>query len=150
MISIKHLTPKKLFLAILILWLSAATQTVSASGRHFHGPRVSFSVGIGFGPFGYPYRSYYGRNYYPAPYYPYQSLYFPEVMVSTIVTPAPVYVRQNEVVVARPSQSAQIQPELSTNGSDWYYCHNPDGFYPSIKACPSGWQRVASQAPADR
>lgn len=150
MISIKHINLKKMLMASMILAMFAAAQTASASDRHFHGPRISFGLGIGFGPFGYPYPTVYSRNYYPAPYYPYQSVYYPEVLVSTLVTPAPVYVSQNEVVVKRPLQSTQIQPEVSNNGSDWYYCHNPDGFYPSIKACPSGWQRVPAQAPADR
>ena len=150
MISIRHLNYTKLFMATMLLTLSAATQTVAASDRHFRGPRISFGFGIGFGPFAYPYPSAYSRNYYPASYYPYQSIYYPEVMVETVVTPAPVYVRQTEVVSTRPLQSQQIQPEVSVNGGDWYYCHKPDGFYPSIKACPSGWQRVLAQAPADR
>jgi len=137
-------------MATIILALSAATQTVSASDRHFHGPRISFGFGIGIGHLGYPYPSKYSRNDYPASNSPYQSMYYPEVLVSTVVTPAPVYFRQTEVVSTRTLQSAQIQPEVSINGSDWYYCHNPDGFYPSIKACPSGWQRVPAQAPADR
>lgn len=150
MISIRHINHSKLFMATIILTLFAAAQTASASERHFHGPRISFGFGIGFGPFGHPYPSTYGRNYYQAPYYPYQSVYYPAVMVSTIVTPAPVYVRQSEIVSTRPVQSTQIQPEVRANGGDWYYCHNPDGFYPSIKACPSGWQRVPAQAPSDR
>ena len=150
MISIRHLKNTKLFLATIILTMSAATQTVSAADRHFHGPRISFGFGIGIGHFAYPYPSLYSRNYYPASYYPYQNMYYPEALVSTVVAPAPVYVRQTEVVNTRPLPNNQIQPEVSTNGSDWYYCHKPDGFYPSIKACPSGWQRVPAQAPADR
>lgn len=150
MISIKHLKHTKLFAMTMMLTLLAATQTVAAGDRHFHGARLSFGLGIGFGPFDYPYPSVYRRNYYPMPYYPYQSMYYPEVLVSTVATPTPVYVRQTEVVSTRSWQNTQIQPEVSTNGSDWYYCHNPDGFYPSIKACPSGWQRVQAQTPTDR
>lgn len=150
MISMRHLNYARLVMAMIILAMSAATQTVSASERHFHGPRLSFGFGIGVGPFVYPYPSAYSRNYYPVSNYPYQSMYYPEVMVGTVDTPTPVYVRRTEVVSTRPLQSSQIQPEVSTNGSDWYYCHNPDGFYPAIKACPSGWQRVPAQAPADR
>ena len=150
MISIRHLKNTKLFLATMILITSAASQTTLAAERHFHGPRVSFGLGIGIGHFGYPYPSLYSRNYYYAPYYPYQNVYYPEVIVSTIAPPTSVYVRRDEVVSTRPLQSTQIQPEVSTNGSDWYYCHNPDGFYPSIQACPSGWRRVPAQAPADQ
>ena len=150
MILTRHFNYSKLVMAMIILAISAATQTVTASERHFHGPRLSVGFGLGFGPFGYPDPVAYRHNYYPVSYYPYQSTYYPEVMVSTVITPTPVYVRHAESVSTRPLQSAQIQPEVSSNGSDWYYCHNPDGFYPSIKACPTGWQRVPAQAPADR
>lgn len=150
MISTKQITLTRLVFAILILAMCAATNTALAKDRHFHGPRISIGFGIGFAPFGYSYPLGYSRNYYPASYYPYQSIYYPEVLVSTVVTPAPVYVRQVDTGSTRPFQSSQIQPEVSANGSDWYYCHNPDGFYPSIKACPSGWQRVPAQVPSDR
>ena len=78
MISIRRLKNTKLFLATMILTMSALTQAVSATERHFHGPRISLGLGIGIGHFGYPY-----RNYYLSPYSPYQSVYYPEVMVST-------------------------------------------------------------------
>lgn len=149
MISTKQINLTRLILATLIFSLCAMTNPVSAKDRHFHGPRISIGLGIGFNPFGYSYPIGYSRNYYPSPYYPYQGIYYPEMMVSTVITPAPVYVRQGDSVSTAPI-SAQIQPEVSANGSDWYYCHKPDGFYPSIKACPSGWQRVPAQAPADR
>lgn len=148
MISTQQINLARLIFASLILSMCAATATVSAKGRHFHGPRISIGFGIGFAPFGYSYPLGYSRNYYPASYYSYQSIYYPEVMVSTVVAPTPVYVRQDDAVSTRPLQSTQ--PEISSNGSDWYYCHNPDGFYPSIKTCPSGWQRVPAQAPTNR
>jgi len=27
----------------------------------------------------------------------------------------------------------------------WYYCNSPQGYYPSVPACPSGWQTVPAQ-----
>ena len=130
----------------MILLACVSASNTWAHGRYF-GPRVSIGFGVGFGSYGYPFPIGYGRSYYPASYYPYQTVYYPEVMVETVATPAPVtvYVRQTN---GTPVSS--VQPATSTNGSDWYYCHNPDGFYPSIKACPGGWQRVPAQAPADR
>ncbi|MES2048257.1 MAG: hypothetical protein V4447_07645 [Pseudomonadota bacterium] len=148
MISTKQINLSRLIFAALVLSMCAATSTVSAKDRHFHGPRISIGFGIGFGPFGYGYPLGYSRNYYPAYYYPYQSNYYPEVMVSTVVAPTPVYVRPDDAVSTRSLPTTQA--EISTNDNDWYYCHNPDGFYPSIKTCPSGWQRVPAQAPADR
>lgn len=149
---------KKLLIIILLTLGSAMANSASAQGRHHghhSGPGVSWSIGLGLGILAYPYISY-SRNYYPG-YYPayyarYQSGYYPEVMVeTTVVTPAPgtVYVRRADAGTTLPEQSYSVQPS-ATSGSDWYYCHNPDGFYPSIKSCPSGWQRVPAQAPSDR
>ncbi|MDO8701507.1 MAG: hypothetical protein Q7J77_03690 [Undibacterium sp.] len=144
-------TVKQLLITMLML-ASVSTSSAWANGRH-HGPRIGFGfgtgiglgIGLGLGTLTYPSRINYSRNYYPGYYYPYQTTYYPEVLVETAVSPAPatVYVRQAETMTS-------VQPAVSANGSDWYYCHNPDGFYPSIKTCPSGWQRVPAQAPADR
>lgn len=98
MILTKHINSTRLILATLLLAICAATNTASANGVRFHGPRINIGFGIGFAPFGYAYPLGYSRNYYPASYYPYQSIYYPEVMVSTVVTPAPVYVRQDDTV----------------------------------------------------
>jgi len=27
----------------------------------------------------------------------------------------------------------------------WYYCENPQGYYPYIKSCPGGWMRVVPE-----
>jgi hypothetical protein len=33
----------------------------------------------------------------------------------------------------------------------WYYCDNPQGYYPYIKACPGGWMKVVPETvPPDR
>jgi hypothetical protein len=24
----------------------------------------------------------------------------------------------------------------------WYYCQNPQGYYPYVKSCPGGWTQV--------
>jgi hypothetical protein len=67
---------------------------------------------IGVG-FGFP-------LWYPAPYY-----YPPPVVVSR----APVtYIERREVSKA------------STDW--WYYCQQSSGYYPYVKTCPGGWQKV--------
>jgi hypothetical protein len=53
--------------------------------------------------------------WYPAPVYPYPDPYLP---------PA---------VTAPPS------------GQYWYYCPNPQGYYPYVTACPTPWQPVPAQ-----
>lgn len=151
----------KLILTTMILMLAASSIPAAAHGNSYRGPRVSFGIGIGITPFpGYyspysarPYysRPYYSGSYYGRPYYPYSNSYhyYPEVVVNTVISPTPttVYVQQPDYSSSyqnqyqAPSQPASVNPE--TGGNDWYYCHNPDGFYPAIRSCPAGWQRIA-------
>ncbi len=77
------------------------------------GPRVFFDIGI---PFGVAPAPWWGPPYayaYPAP--------------PVIVQPPPVY-----------EQAAPPAPSPTY----WYYCPNPQGYYPYISQCPSGWMRV--------
>jgi hypothetical protein len=85
---------------------------------HHGGAHVRFGVVIG-GPF-YPW------GYYPPyPYYPY-----PPAVVTVPVTP-PTYIEKGD---------AQAQPS-----GTWYYCAASRTYYPYVKECPAGWQRVAPQ-----
>jgi hypothetical protein len=55
------------------------------------------------------------------------------------------------VVVQQPSDEyvQQPAPQSEETGS-WYYCQDPEGYYPYVKQCPNGWLKVApSPAPAD-
>lgn len=62
--------------------------------------------------------------YYPEPYY-----YYPPTVA---VQPSPpVYIEQ-----------AQPAPQQY-----WYFCQNPQGYYPYVKECSSTWQRVLPQPP---
>lgn len=67
------------------------------------------------------------------PYYSYAPVYYPQPVV---VAPAPqvVYVEQAPPVVAPPAAQQY-----------WYYCGNPQGYYPNVQACPGGWQKVLPQ-----
>jgi hypothetical protein len=78
-------------------------------------------LGLGFYGLGYGY-PYYGGYGYPA------------TVVTAPVTP-PVYIQQTPPVTQRAP-------------GYWYYCTHPAGYYPYIKACPSGWQPVAPTPPA--
>lgn len=93
-------------------------------GHHWHGhPRVRADIVIGglFGPW-WPRPHYYG--YRPQPY-----VYGPPV----IVQEPPVYIQQ--------------EPEASDY---WYYCTDPQGYYPYISQCRSSWlQVVPPQGPPD-
>jgi hypothetical protein len=98
-------------------------------GGHWHG-----SVGLYFGAplFGYGYGYGYGYPYYYPPYYPpYYSSYYPPVQQ------APVYVEQDPQGAPSAQQSAPA--------GYWYYCADSRAYYPYVKECPAGWQRVAPQ-----
>ncbi|QXE90661.1 hypothetical protein [Geomonas subterranea] len=90
----------------------------SHSGGYFSG---SVYIGPGWGywdPFFYPY-------YYTYPAYPYY--YTP---------PA---------VVAPQEPQEYISPDTTTGDEQtgyWYYCRKPEGYYPYVDRCPSGWMKV--------
>ena len=93
-----------------------------------------FGFGLYLGAPFYPY------SYYPYPYpYAYPYGYYPP----TVVTPAqpPVYIEQGT-----PQEAPQQAPAESDNYY-WYHCDKPDGYYPYIKQCPGGWQKVAPTPP---
>jgi hypothetical protein len=82
------------------------------------------SVGIWVGPGWvdpYPYYSY--------PYYPYYR-------------EPPIIVQQPEVYVQpAPAPAPTQQP------SYWYFCKEPQGYYPYVNKCPSGWMKVVPTPP---
>jgi len=105
-----------------VLTLSAvllgATASAPALAWH-HGGNVRFGVVIG-APF-YPW-------YYP-PYYP-PAYYYPPAVPAA----PPTNVEQGGAHAA-PSQQS----------SYWYYCTESKTYYPYVKECPGGWQRVTPQ-----
>jgi hypothetical protein len=105
------------------LVLAAVLLGVAASGSALawgHGPHVRFGVVLG-GPF------WWGPPYY-APYYPPPYYYFPPV-----VTAPPVYVERGGAHAAARRQT------------HWYYCAASRSYYPYVRECPGGWQRVATK-----
>jgi len=96
-----------------------ATAHARRGGHGGNGPRV----GIGFwvGPGWWPY-------YYPSYYYPY---YYPP--------DPPVIIQQPEIYT---------QPQAQETPLYWYYCKEPQGYYPYVKECPSGWMKVVPTPPA--
>ena len=53
-------------------------------------------------------------------------------MVVVRPEPPPVYIEQQEA----PAEATQQY---------WYYCPSGKGYYPYVKECPEGWQRVLPQ-----
>ncbi len=104
--------------AIIAFLAAFAALAVSAPAAAHGRGRVTFGLHIGV-PLGY-----YG--YYPPPYY-----YFPYYPPSVVVVPREptTYIERDSA----PSSDAQ---------SYWYYCPDSSTYYPYVKQCPGGWQKV--------
>ena len=94
-----------------------------ASAPASAGGRVVIGVGFGFPVWGWGAPWYYA----PPPYY-----YQPQVIYSS----PPVYVERQDAVADRAQDW-------------WYYCKQSRGYYPYVKTCPSGWQRVSPVPPPE-
>lgn len=87
-------------------------------------------VGVYVGP-------YWGPGYYGSPYYypPYPT-YYPPVVVQR--ADPPVYIQQAP-------QPEPVRVESAPQAGYWYYCVAAKAYYPYVKECPAGWQKVAPQ-----
>lgn len=115
---------------ILLAGVTLAVATVAAAGaadaawvhRGFYGPRVFIGPSIGFGL--------YAPYYYPPVYY----------------APPPVVVQQG--YAAAPAAPAPEAAAPAATPGYWYYCNNPQGYYPYVRQCDAQWQTVpANPAP---
>jgi hypothetical protein len=103
---------------ILLLVLAVASGTALAHGRG--GARLS--LGFHFGvPLGY--------YYYPPPVY----YYYPPAPVVVQPPAPPVYMERSDVI-----------PETA---GTWFFCRESNSYYPYVRECPGGWQRVPAQPP---
>jgi len=82
--------------------------------------RTFVAVGVGV-PLGY---GYYDPFWYPPP---------------VVYAPPPVYYAP-PVVVQQPAPTF-VAPQAQS----WYYCDNPQGYYPYVANCASGWRQVPAQ-----
>jgi hypothetical protein len=101
---------------------------------HFHGGCCRVAVGFFFGPgfvYGYP--------FYPYPY----SYYYPYWPVTAGAYPAEAtqYVEQGQD--GQPESGSRVAPQATY----YYHCARPVGYYPYVKACPGGWERVPTEPP---
>jgi hypothetical protein len=101
------------------------------------------SIGLYFGPglYGYPYP--YAGYGYPYAAYPYSSYYpgYPYGPTADGVSSSNQYVEQGQ------DGQADAGPGAAPQASYWYQCRNPEGYYPYVRTCPGGWQRVPAQPP---
>ena len=112
---------KRLTLGILVALLAATSGPALAGGGHHGHGHSHLSLGFTFGvPLFSPW-------YYPPPAY-----YYPAPVVVQPSSP-PIYVERSDVV-----------PE---GAGSWFFCRESNGYYPYVKQCPGGWQRVPAQPP---
>ncbi|HTT07176.1 MAG TPA: hypothetical protein VMH34_00055 [Gammaproteobacteria bacterium] len=116
----------------------AAGHGHGGGGFHGHGGGFHHGGGSHFGFYigapwfwGWPY-SYYPYPYY-SPYY-YSPYYYPPVSQMYDQEP-PVYVQRNDTQAATPPANY------------WYYCSDPQGYYPYVQNCSVSWMQVVPQAP---
>ena len=125
----------KVLLAIALTLGAVGGGTAWADHGH---SRVTFGINLGVPivPWRYPPPYYYPPYYYP-PYPPVVAL--PAYPNAVAVQPsAPVYVEKGSDAAGPSAPSSNY----------WYYCPNPQGYYPYVTECPSGWMTVLPQAPA--
>ncbi|MHB1334129.1 MAG: hypothetical protein ACYCY1_16185 [Sulfuriferula sp.] len=118
----------KVALMLGFLVFGSIASSVSMADRDDWHDHVGF--GINFGPvWGYP-------GYYPQPYYyPAPSYYYPPPVVAAPAQP-PVYIEKGDEGASPPQSSF------------WYYCANPQGYYPYVRHCSGRWQAVPPQPPS--
>lgn len=111
-----------LALTLLLTGLLAVEPAFAWRGGHRGHSGVRLGIVIGAPIVGW--HAFYPRPYYYPAYYP---AYYPPV----VVQPQPsVYIEQQA-------------PQPAANY--WYYCAGSRAYYPYVKECPGGWQRVAPQ-----
>lgn len=101
-------------------------------GHRYYGGGPRIFVGGYFGFPWFPYYPYpYGYYFYGYPYYYHYPYAYP---------PSPDYPYTSD---QPPVYSEQEQPRY------WYYCRDPEGYYPYVTSCPGGWTRVNPVPPGE-
>ena len=116
---------------ILFAGIAAAIAAVAVSGSAeaawrggFWGPRVFIGPTFGFGVY--------------APYWVPPPVYY---------APPPVVVQQG--YAAPPAQQAPAAMAPPAASGNWYYCNNPQGYYPYVRQCNGQWQTVPANPDGD-
>ncbi|MBI1965542.1 MAG: hypothetical protein HYS46_04770 [Betaproteobacteria bacterium] len=122
---------KVALLSAAVLVGAMASAAAIAHGGHHHHSRARVGVFIGAPVF-------YAPWYYHPPYYYYPPYYYPPTVV---VPPSPpVYIEQGQA----PAPAAPAQ----RSDHYWYYCPEAKAYYPYVRQCAGGWQRVVPQPPS--
>ena len=143
----KKLLPT-VFLAITVLFISPSAGHASKTGTFIS---AHYKAGYGHGYRhggrhhyrGHHYRGYHhkghhyrGHHYRGSRYYFRGSFVFPWYPYS-YYSPPPVIIQKEPPVYVQPEQQVE---------NYWYYCPDPQGYYPYIRNCESGWMKVVPDA----
>lgn len=105
------------FIVLLALLLAIPWMSYAGHGHYGHGHHGGTRVFIG-GSFWFGPPPFWGpRYYYGGPVY---------------YAPPPVIVQPSTRYIERGQEETEY----------WYYCENPQGYYPYIRSCPGGWMKV--------
>lgn len=129
----KTIAPVALAVAAALPSTAALADGYRHHGHHGHGGHFGFYIGAPiWGPSYYPYEPAYA--------------YYPPTRVITVPAAPTVYVERAAppVYVERDAYSA-----APSGQSDWwYYCGSSRSYYPYVRECRDGWQRVAPLPPS--
>lgn len=115
-------TFRAVVVAALALCAAAASAPAFAERWHGHGWHGHSRVHLGL---------YLGDPFFWGPYPYYSPYYYPP----TVVVPQspPVYIEQGA--------------QAPAGQGWWYFCRESNAYYPYVKHCPGGWERVSPQPP---
>ncbi len=110
---------------VLMATVTASSAALAYRGGHHHhhrhgGARIGLSIGVPL--LGAPLGGY-GYGYYA-----------PSTTIVRVPAEPTVYVERGDGEVSGPASDGY-----------WYYCRNPDGYYPSVRQCSGDWQRIPAQ-----
>ena len=106
-----------------------------------------FGLGVAAGAIlSYPYYSY--------PYYPYYSYpYYDPYVYAPAYSPRVIYRQRGDAYTDEEGYSEPATTRSSSGGT-WYYCRQSNAYYPYVKRCSGGWEKVPaippSSGPEDR
>lgn len=113
----------QIVLALMIVILAVSQPAHADRGGHGRHGGGHVGVGVYLGP------GWWGPGWWEPYYYPYYPYYY---------SPPPVIVEQPSEIYVQPAPEA---PRY------WYYCKDPQGYYPTVKRCPDGWMKVVPPSP---
>ena len=133
---------KAVLLSVALLAVTAPAIAQARGGHGGHGGHFGgFGWGLGIGALiAAPLiaGAYYAPPYYAPPYaYPPNYGYAP-----TYIEPA-----YSQPAYAPPAYAQQYQAPVQQQTNAWYFCPSSNGYYPYVRHCPEGWQRVSPTPP---